>query len=177
MKKYIKDFEVKANLHLNELYSVLKLTPIDGIMPDMKPGQFVQVLVENSVHTYLRRPISINFLDKEKKELWLLIRGAGEGTKSLLRLPAGSILNIVLPLGNGFSLKKGKSLLVGGGVGVAPLLLLGKTLNELGADVSFLLGARSKSDLLLVDEFSKYGHVFLSTEDGSMGEQCHASRL
>lgn len=171
MKKYIKNFEVKANLHLNELYSVLKLTPVDGLMPDMYPGQFVQVLIENSGHTYLRRPISINFLDKEKNELWLLVRGAGEGTKSLLRIDVGSILNLVLPLGKRFSLKSGRALLVGGGVGVAPLLLLGKTLSEHGTDVSFLLGARSEADLLLVDEFAKYGTVFLSTEDGSIGEE------
>lgn len=171
MKKYIKNFEVTANLHLNELYSVLKLKPVDGFMPDMCPGQFVQVLIENSWHTYLRRPISINFLDKERNELWLLVRGAGEGTKRLLQIVDGSILNLVLPLGNGFSLKTGRALLVGGGVGVAPLLLLGKTLKGYGADVSFLLGARSKNDLLLVDEFAKYGTVYLSTEDGSVGEK------
>lgn len=171
MKKYIKDFKVEANVHINETYSVLKLKPIDGIMPDMLPGQFVQVLVENSSHTYLRRPISINFLDKEKNELWLLIRGAGEGTKKLLHTENGEIINIVLPLGNGFSINSGRVLLVGGGVGVAPLLYLGKILKEQGTDVAFLLGARSKEDLLQTEEFAKYGPLFLSTEDGSMGEK------
>ncbi|MCQ2291421.1 MAG: dihydroorotate dehydrogenase electron transfer subunit, partial [Muribaculaceae bacterium] len=58
-----------------------------------------------------------------------------------------------------------------GGVGVAPLLQLGKVLNKLGKKVRFLLGARSASDLLLLDEFKRWGDVFVSTEDGSEGEQ------
>ena len=172
MKKYIKNFEVVENLHLSNLYSVLKLRPLDGELPEMIPGQFVQVYVENSKNTYLRRPISINNVDRDKNEMWLLIRKAGEGTKNLLQLLSGSVLNLVLPLGNGFTmLDKGRVLLVGGGVGVAPLLFHGKVLQSHGCDVSFLLGARSKNDLLQLEEFSKYGMLYLSTEDGSVGEK------
>lgn len=171
MKKYIKDFEVIDNLHLNKQYSLLKLQPVDGMMPMMRPGQFVQVYIENSRSTYLRRPISINFVDTENNLLWLLVRDAGKGTHELVQTGCGSILNLVLPLGNGFKLHKCRPLLVGGGVGVAPLLFLGKELKEMGCEVSFLLGARSAGDLLEVEEFSKYGSLFLSTEDGSKGEK------
>ena len=62
-------------------------------------------------------------------------------------------------------------LLAGGGVGVAPLLYLGKLLNEQGVDITFLLGARSAKDLLMLSEFEKYGRVLVTTEDGSMGEK------
>ncbi len=171
MKKYVKDFKVSDNVHLNEQYSLLKLKPVDGEMPDMHPGQFVQVYIDNSKNTYLRRPISINFLDKINNELWLLIRKAGDGTRHLIQTPCGSMLNMIIPLGKGFSLKNGNILLIGGGVGVAPLLFLGKELKEKGCNVSFLLGARSKNDLLEIDEFKKYGQIYLSTEDGSVGEK------
>jgi dihydroorotate dehydrogenase electron transfer subunit len=65
---------------------------------------------------------------------------------------------------------KGRILLVGGGVGVAPLLYQGAVLQQLGADVTFLLGARSSADLLMLDMFSRYGRVLVTTEDGSAGE-------
>ena len=103
MKKYVKDFKVSDNVHLNEQYSLLKLKPVDGEMPDMHPGQFVQVYIDNSKNTYLRRPISINFLDKINNELWLLIRKAGDGTRHLIQTPCGSMLNMIIPLGKGFS--------------------------------------------------------------------------
>lgn len=171
MKKYVKNFKVVDNIRMGDLYGLLKLAPIDGIMPDMLPGQFVQVYI-NCRDTYLRRPISINFVDKLRNELWILVRDAGKGTHHLLQVQRGDILNLVLPLGKGFSIKQGgKILLVGGGVGVAPLLLLGKILKEQGCSVSYLIGAKSKEDLLLIDEFAKYGVLYLSTEDGSMGEK------
>lgn len=171
MIKYIKDFILKEKIELGSMYSLLKLSPADGIMPDMIPGQFVQVDIKGSKNTFLRRPISINFVDQEKNLLWLLVRRAGEGTSTLISAPAGEVINLILPLGNGFSLNNGKVLLIGGGVGVAPLLYLGKILSEKGSNVSFLLGARRNQDLLELEEFKKYGEVFVSTEDGSMGEK------
>ena len=86
---------------------------------------------------------------------------------------AGECLNVVGPLGHGFSLQRliGRQvLLIGGGVGVAPLLYQGAMLKSLGSEPVFLLGARTAKDLLMLDEFRKYGEVFVTTEDGSMGE-------
>lgn len=175
MKKYIEDFTVIENLRIHANYGLLKLrTNNQSVLEEILPGQFVQVEVEGSKTTFLRRPISINYVDVESRELWLLIRNAGEGTRHLIDLQQGELVNLVLPLGNGFTFPDDPStkiLLVGGGVGVAPLLQFGKELNKRGIHPSFLLGARSASDLLQIDMFEKYGEVFLSTDDGSMGER------
>ena len=171
--KYLKDLTVKAIEHPHERYVLLKLTDQEQL-PEMVPGQFVEVKVEGSERTFLRRPISINFVDKEKNELWLLIQTVGDGTRKLATLKEGDKLNLLFPLGNGFSdvEKNGEEvLLIGGGVGVAPLLEYGKWLNERGAKPSFLLGARSKSDLLEQNLFRQFGEVFITTEDGSEGEK------
>lgn len=174
MKKYILDLRVVEVRHINERYVLLRLTDPNGSLPEMKPGQFVQVRVDNSPSTYLRRPISIHNVDRETNELWLLVRLAGEGTRHLALLEAGETLNLVLPLGNGFTMPAKADehpLLVGGGVGVAPLLYAGIRMREMGVEPTFLLGARSKDDLLQMDEFRRVGRVFVTTEDGSEGER------
>ena len=166
------DFIVSENLSISPLYGLLKLTPQSGTMPDTHPGQFVQVEVPHSKATFLRRPISICYVDEERNQLWLLIRKAGEGTASLLATRVGETLNLVMPLGNGFSCSfAGEMMLIGGGVGVAPLLNFGKVLNDNGIRPVYLLGARSAKDLLLIDEFKKYGEVCVTTEDGTEGEK------
>ena len=184
MKKHILDLTVRSVEHVHERYVLLKLT-IDDPLPAMLPGQFLEVRVDGSPSTFLRRPISINFVDRESNELWLLVACVGDGTRRLAQLHAGEILNCVLPLGRGFDVGTGetccdaptpsrkgrRALLVGGGVGVAPLLFLGKVLRDAGTEVTFLLGARTGADLLLLDEFGRYGRVLVTTEDGSMGER------
>lgn len=173
VKKYVKDLKVCSVEFPHEAYVLLKLTD-DAPLPETHPGQFVEVKVEGSPQTFLRRPISINYVDREKNELWLLIKKVGEGTHKLAELKAGDTLNLVFPLGNGFSTvqKAGERvLLVGGGVGVAPLLDYGKYLKESGAEPVFLLGARSKSDLLEQECFKAIAPVFVTTEDGSEGEK------
>lgn len=175
MMKQIKDFIVRQNVHLSAAYSLLKLQPADASpIEGVKPGQFVEVEVPDSKTTFLRRPISVNFVDTEANELWLLVRVAGEGTRHLTQLAEGRMLNLVLPLGNGFSIPADAStkvLLAGGGVGVAPMLYLGAVLKQRGFDVAFLLAARSAGDLLELQEFEKYGKVYTSTDDGSHGER------
>ena len=173
MKKYILDLQVKSVERVHERYVLIRLTD-DKPLPEMLPGQFVEVRVDGSSTTFLRRPISINFVDKQANELWLLVACVGDGTRRLAELKAGDTLNCVLPLGNGFTLPftlHPSPLLVGGGVGVAPLLYLGKVLKEKGLEPTFLLGARSAKDLLMLSEFEKYGRVLVTTEDGTMGEK------
>lgn len=171
------NFIVSQNERISPLYGLLKLTPATGTMPACLPGQFVQVEVPNSKTTFLRRPISICYIEPEHNRLWLLIRKAGNGTAALLQTKEGEMLNLVLPLGHGFSTDiEGEMLLIGGGVGVAPLLQLGKTLSQNGKKVRFLLGARSASDLLLLSEFERWGEVFVTTEDGSLGEKGYVTQ-
>ncbi|MBR6852556.1 MAG: dihydroorotate dehydrogenase electron transfer subunit [Prevotella sp.] len=172
MKKYILDLKVKQVEQIHQRYVLIKLTH-ENTLPEMLPGQFVEVRVDGSPSTFLRRPISINFVDRENNELWLLVATVGEGTKQLAKLKFGDVLNCVLPLGNGFTpAKQGeKVLLVGGGVGVAPLLYMGAEMKRQGIEPTFLLGARTANDLLMLPIFNKYGRAYVTTEDGSMGEK------
>lgn len=173
MKKHILDLKICSTERLNERYALLKLTD-DAPLPEMLPGQFVEVRVDNSPRTMLRRPISINYVDYEKNQLWLLVAAVGEGTKRLVELKEGDVLNCLLPLGNGFTIPRRRGeriLLVGGGVGVAPLLYYGKFIRQYGAEPVFLLGARSSKDLLEIDMFESVGTVHVTTEDGTLGEK------
>ena len=144
----------------------------DGKLPEIKAGQFAQLRVDGSPATYLRRPISIHDVDTKNNTLAMLVQRAGAGTRHLAEMPVGATINMVLPLGNGFSIPKKENadtLLVGGGIGIAPLLLLGKTLVEAGYKVTYLLGGRSGSDLLRMEEYQKTAPVLTTTEDGSRG--------
>ena len=172
MKKHILDLTVRSVERVHERYVLIKLTQ-SAALPPMNPGQFVEVRVDGSSSTFLRRPISIHFVDYQNNELWLLVACVGDGTRRLAELQAGDTLNCVLPLGNGFTpAKQGeKVLLVGGGVGVAPLLYMGAEMMRQGIEPTFLLGARMANDLLMLPIFNKYGRAYVTTEDGSMGEK------
>ena len=103
MKKYILDLKVKSVERVHERYVLIRLT-YEKPLPEMLPGQFVEVRVDGSPTTFLRRPISINFVDYNSNELWLLVACVGDGTRRLAELQAGDTLNCVLPLGNGWTL-------------------------------------------------------------------------
>lgn len=172
MKKYILDLKVVSSETPRPGYVLLKLTDSKPL-PPMCPGQFAELKVSGSETTFLRRPISINNVVEEKNEVWFLIHEVGDGTRRLAELGAGDTLNVVMPLGRGFTFpEKGENmLLVGGGVGTAPLLYMGKKMCEAGMRPVFLLGGRTAGDLMQLDLFRAYGDVYVTTEDGSMGEK------
>lgn len=173
MKKFILDLTVNSVEALSDKHVLIKLTD-DKPLPEMLPGQFVEVRVDNSPSTFLRRPISINNVDYDRNELWLLVAAVGDGTRQLQKLQKGDHLNCMLPLGNSFTMPTDstqKVLLVGGGVGVAPLLYFGKRIKAMGGEPTFLLGARSAKDVLERELFEQVGRVFITTEDGSEGEK------
>lgn len=174
MKKYILDLQLTAVERLHERYVLLRATDSQVPLPQMQAGQFAQLQVEHSPTTFLRRPISIHYVDVERNEVWFLVQTVGDGTRALAALKPGDKLNVVLPLGNAFTLPQSPTervLLVGGGVGVAPMLYMGQTLKAMGVEPTFLLGARKDTDLLQLELFKSLGRVFVTTEDGSMGEQ------
>lgn len=174
MAKQLRNFRVVSNQRLgNGRYALLELRTADGKpMPsDILPGQFVQIAVDTP-GVLLRRPISIN--NCNETTLWLLVRDAGRATHRLVNAVEGEIFNILLPLGNGFTLlsdPRRRVLLAGGGVGVAPLLMLGLELQKRGFWPHFLLGARSAADHLELDLFEEIGELHLSTDDGSLGSK------
>lgn len=172
MAKRIEDLKIIGNKRLNDDFFILELTGNTKI-PEFKPGQFVQVKVDGSHETFLRRPISIHDVDYESNTFKLLIQIAGSATRALGGLKNGDILNLVYPLGNSFSLpaENEKVLLVGGGCGIAPLLFLGKYLKSNGYDPDILLGFRNRERIIEFEEYQKIGNVFVTTEDGSMGEK------
>lgn len=173
MKKFILDLTVNSVEALSDKHMLIKLTD-DKPLPEMLPGQFVEVRVDNSPSTFLRRPISINNVDYDRNELWLLVAAVGDGTRQLQKLQKGDRLNCMLPLGNSFTMPTDsaqKVLLIGGGVGVAPLLYFGKRIKAMGGEPTFLLGARSAKDVLEREPFEQVGRVLITTEDGSEGEK------
>ena len=117
MKKYILDLTVTENIRLHANYVLIKLTQ-SAPLPDMLPGQFAEIRIDGSNTTFLRRPISINYVDRKTNEVWFLVQLVGDGTRKLATVKEGDIVNVVLPLGNGFSMPENpdrKVLLVGGG--------------------------------------------------------------
>ena len=174
MKKYVLDLQVTSVEHPSERYLLLVATNPNGALPPMLPGQFAQLRIDESKKTFLRRPISLHYVDYEKNEVGFLVQQVGAGTASLWEKRPGSVLNAILPLGNGFTMPTSAEqsvLLVGGGVGVAPLLFMGMEMRRMGARPVFLLGARSKADLIRLDAYRAQGDVYVTTEDGSEGEK------
>ena len=173
MRKICEDFLVQATEQLSDRHWLMRLRS-SSVLPEMHPGQFVQVHIDDSPATYLRRPISVNMVDYERNEILLLVAAIGDGTRHLVRKKPGEKVNCLLPLGNSFTMPRSTNecvLLVGGGVGIAPMLFLGKRLVEMGVRPSFLLGARTADELLEKDMFNELGDLYLTTEDGSEGEK------
>lgn len=174
LKKHIIDLKVVSRELLGDRFVLLKCTDPAAKLPTMMPGQFAQLRVDGSKETFLRRPISINYVDTRANQIWFLIQLVGNGSRALGRLNEGDTLNALLPLGNGFSMPvsaQQKHLLVGGGVGTAPLLYMGAQMNLMGMRPTFLLGARTKDMLLQMSDFERVGDVYVTTEDGSAGEK------
>ena len=171
--KEIHDFTIIDRQQRGEHYFSLVLKH-EGRMQPIVPGQFVEVLVEDEPRVMLRRPISVHDVDAEAGTLSLLIQIVGNGTRRLSLMQLGDRLNLVYPLGHGFTtdLPAGsRALLVGGGAGIAPLLHLSKVLKANGISATILLGGRTAQLIPVCDEFLPYGTLCLTTDDGSLGHK------
>lgn len=129
-----------------------------------KEGQFAHVKVGNKT---LRRPISI--CDADNERIRLVFQVKGEGTEILSKAKVGDELDIICPLGHGFDIQKGKKYcLIGGGIGVPPMLYCAKT----AENPAVITGFRNKDLVILQDDFKKYtDEVYLVTDDGTAGEK------
>lgn len=128
-----------------------------------KPGQFISVYTKND-SKLLPRPISICEINKEEKTLRIVYRVVGYGTDEFSKYHSGDSITVLGPLGNGFPELDEKAIIIGGGIGIPPMLQLSKTLN---CEKSIVLGYRD--ELFLNDQFEAYGDVYIATEDGSAG--------
>lgn len=131
---------------------------------EARPGQFISVYSKDGSRL-LPRPISICEADADEGRLRIVYRIAGAGTKEFSSFESGDSIEIMGPLGNGFPQEGEKVFLIGGGIGIPPMLEMAKNLN---CEKQMVLGYRDEN-LFLKDEFEAYGEVFVATEDGSVG--------
>ena len=146
---------------------------------DAAAGQFVGVYTKDA-SALLPRPISICGVSDDKKSIRLVYRVAGKGTDEFSRLKVGDEITLLGVLGNGYDIERIKSLgkgdtpvralLLGGGIGVPPMLELSKELSAAGVKVISVMGYRN-SDTFLLDEFRKYSDTYVASEDGSVGSK------
>ncbi|MBM7701801.1 dihydroorotate dehydrogenase electron transfer subunit [Metabacillus iocasae] len=138
-----------------------------------EPGQFVHLRISDDYLPTLRRPISIASINPEEYQFTMIYRAEGMGTKRLAEKTPGEFVDVLGPLGNGFSvdeLKEGETaLLVGGGIGVPPLYELSKRLKEKGINVVHVLGFQSVKDVFYEEKFKTLGETFIATVDGTYG--------
>lgn len=130
---------------------------------EARPGQFIAMYCEDGTKL-LARPISICGIDAEAGTLRVVYRIAGEGTRLFSQMKAGDSLEVMGPLGNGFTMKDKKAIIVGGGIGIPPMLELAK---QLDCEKTVVLGYRD--ELFLKEEFEACANVAVATEDGSTG--------
>ena len=138
----------------------------DEIAGAAVPGQFISVYTKDT-GKLLPRPISLCQVDKEKGQLRIVYRVVGAGTSQFSGYQAGDDIEIMGPLGNGFPLERAagkKVFLIGGGIGIPPMLELAR---QLDCEKQAVLGYRDV--LFLNDEFEKFSDVYVATEDGSAG--------
>ncbi|MBO7193169.1 MAG: dihydroorotate dehydrogenase electron transfer subunit [Bacteroidaceae bacterium] len=173
MKKVLVDLVVKEVQQVNAS-CVLLVMASETPFSEVRPGQFAELRIDETPTVMLRRPISVHSFNAEKNEIGFLVQVVGDGTRWLGSLKAGDKVNTLLPLGNGFTMPvaPGKRyLLVGGGVGSAPLYYLAEELKKGGNEFTILIGARSAKDLYRREAYEALGRVEYTTEDGSLGEK------
>ena len=162
MKKFQETAVILSQEQIGEdIYSLWIQTK--KIAKEAVPGQFISVYCRDASRM-LPRPISICELDQEQGRLRMVYRVAGAGTAEFAGYKAGDELKVMGPLGNGFPLKAKKALIIGGGIGVPPMLELAK---QLPGEKTLVMGYRSET--YLEPELAAAAPLYIATEDGSKG--------
>lgn len=150
------------------------------MVEQMLAGQFLHIRVPDD-SKLLRRPISISEIDPDSHTCRLIYRVEGGGTAIFSQLPIGSFLSVMGPQGNGFDLKElgqgARALIIGGGIGVPPLVQVAKQLHEQGVEVHSVLGFANKEAVILEEELKQYGQVTITTDDGTYGTKGYVSTI
>ena len=155
----------KGNLAKN-IFDAVIYCP--AIAQEARPGQFVHIRIPSHI---LRRPISIAGIDAAAGTIRIIYEIRGEGTKILADIKAGDMMDVLGPLGHGYTMQEPekKCVVVGGGIGVPPLLPVAQ---HYGQNTTAVLGFRSAQAAILENDFQKAGaSVVLCTDDGSMGRK------
>src|SRR3989338_257824 len=167
--------KITSNKKISPTSWEMKLT-CPGIAQEAKPGQFVMVRTGNDFDAFLRRPLSIHDI-KNSSSLELLYKVVGRGTEIMTGFKKGDNIDILGPLGNGFNAGNGleSAVLIAGGIGIAPLVFLLRSLIKKGIkkkNIHFLYGAKNKSEILCLNLIKNLGaKILIATEDGSLGEK------
>lgn len=175
----VKDVEVKENIQLTE--KVFLLSVSDAELASLtRPGQFFNILVSGQMDPLLRRPVSIG--DVRGGTLYFFYKVVGKGTEILSAKKRGESLSLMGPLGRGFSLDKGSNILIGGGIGAAPLVYLLRALLEEKREAVLHAGFPSKEEDYLTPYkdgglFAEQETLFIYTEDGSRGLKGYPTAL
>lgn len=171
MKKRVEELTIidKQALRSNYIYwEIQSNSKFDYIVP----GQFINVHVKDSPTTFVRRPFSIHTVDYEKNSIQFMMKVVGDGTEALSNLKIGDKMNVLFPLGNGFTISdEVEALLVGGGYGIAPLYHVAQELITKGKKTYFLFGARTGEDFIMLNKFKSLAELFITTEDGNLGHK------
>lgn len=162
-----RNFEIADNIHIGGATRMMRLVGDTSGLE--RPGQFVNIGVAGK---FLRRPISV--CDYDRESITLLYDVVGEGTAELARMSKGMAVDLLLPLGNGFdiSLSGDHPLLFGGGIGIAPLYNLAKTLVAEGKHPTVILGFNTGNKVVWCREFASICSTYIATVDGSVPEFC-----
>ncbi|MGZ6525514.1 MAG: FAD-binding oxidoreductase, partial [Tumebacillaceae bacterium] len=137
------------------------------------PGQFLHIRVTDGVDHLLRRPISLCKVQGDRDAIVVAYRVGGQGTKLLREKKVGDTLDVLGPLGKGFKLHEEDkhALLIGGGIGVPPMVELADQLTKSGVKVTSIVGFQSQNVAILIEDLNRYGEVLVATNDGTLGRQ------
>jgi dihydroorotate dehydrogenase electron transfer subunit len=176
-KKEVRNLVVTENISLNTTNFLIRLRSSEPL-PQIVPGQFVNIEVKNTSEIFLRRPFSVFEIDYSQNSISLIVKILGRGSKKLTEISVGEELSLIFPLGKGFTIpnKNDRVLLIGGGSGVAPMLFLAKESGLNRNNVHLLLGARTNEDHINVEKYRQYGNLYFTTEDGSLGEKGYVTQ-
>lgn len=171
MTKRIEDFTVRGHKWLNKENFILEVEAGQELA-SIEPGNFAEIEIANTPGVFLRRPFSVFDTNATTHTISFYIKVVGPGSAHLGKLNPGDTVNIIYPLGNSFPIPQAKRvLLVGGGSGLAPFLLLGRKLRSSGIEPVFLIGGRNSDSVALREEFEGEGLIHVTTEDGTVGYQ------